>query len=159
VCAIPYWQMMRAKDKKYCIRLEMVKCARTQGVRPAMARFACARNTVRLWLKRFEEGGPSNLHDRSRAPKSCPHKTSPYDERKVLETRRQIPPFGPRRLHDLCGCKPSPSAIARILRQNGLTKKPRKKRQRGNDLRAIKAQCRAFERIQADTKRLYDIAC
>jgi len=148
---------MRAKDKKYFIRLEMAKFARTHGVRPAMVRFACARNTVRLWVKRFKEGGPSNLHDRSRAPKSCPHKTSPQEERKVLEARRQIPPFGPRRLRDLCGCKPSLGAIARILRENGLTKKPRRKHQRKNDLRAIKAQYRAFERLQADTKPLYDI--
>ena len=56
-----------------------------------------------------------------------------------------------------CGAFGRGGAIARILRQEGLTKKRRKKRQKKNDLCAVKAQYRVSERLQADTKPLCDI--
>jgi hypothetical protein len=71
--------------------------------------------------------------------------------------RATVPCAEARRLKDLFGLKPSEGAIKRILRQRGLARKRRKKRQRKNDLRAIKARYQPFERLQADTKPLYDI--
>jgi len=149
--------MIRAKDNKYFLRLEICKFARTSGIRAAARHFACARNTVRLWLRRFEQQGPAGLKELSRAPKTCPHKTSPHHEKKVLEARRQSN-FGPQRLKEDFGLKPSLGAISRIIRQHGLAKKRRKKSQKKNDLRKIKARYKAFERVQADTKPLFDIA-
>ena len=144
-------------NKKYSLRLSMVQHAKTHGIRLAAKAFGSTPKTVRRWLTRFDRHGRSALEDRSRAPKRCPHKTSPAEEKKVLRARRQAPCFGPRRLKDLFGLKPSVSAIARILRQKGLTRSRRKKAQKKNDLRAIKAQYRPFERLQADTKPLFDI--
>ncbi len=149
--------MIRSKDHKYSLRLQMVLHARTHGIRPAARRFATTPKTVRRWVARFEQGGRSALHDLSRAPHSCPHKTSAYHEKRILEARRRAPCFGPRRLKDLFGLKPSFGAIARILRRHNLTGRRRKKHRRKNDLRAIKARYRLFERLQADTKPLYDI--
>lgn len=150
--------MALSKNNSFDARLRLVKYARTRGVRPAARHFACSRNTVRRWLRRFEQDGRAALRDRSRAPHACPHKTSPYHERRVLAARDQAPCFGPQRLKDLCGAAPSLGAISRILRQAGRTRKPRKKSQKKNDLRAVKARYKAFERVQADTKPLYDIA-
>jgi len=48
-------------------------------------------------------------------------------------------------------------AVARILRERGLTQKPRKKHHKKRDLRAIKATYSAFAHIQMDTKDLSDI--
>lgn len=149
--------MIQSKDHKFSLRLQMALHANTHGVRPTARAFATTPKTVRRWLGRFNQAGRSALHDRSRAPLRCPHKTSPYHENRILEARRQTPCFGPRRLKDLFGLKPSTGAIARILRQHGLTRRRRKKHQRKNDLRAIKARYRLFERLQADTKPLYDI--
>ncbi len=150
--------MALSKHNSYDARLNLVKHARGEGVRDAARVFACSRNTVRRWLARFKADGPAGLADRSRAPRSCPHKTSAYHERRVLAARDQAPCFGPRRLKDLFGLGPSLGAIGRILRQAGRTRKPRKKSQKKNDLRAVKARYKAFERVQADTKPLYDIA-
>ncbi len=152
-----YYEMIRSKDHKFSLRLEMVLHAKTHGIRSAARSFATTPKTVRRWLERFNEAGRSGLRDRSRAPHSCPHKTSAYHENRIIEARRQAPCFGPRRLKDLFGLKPSTGAIARILRAHGLTRRRRKKHQRKNDLRAIKARYRCFERLQADTKPLFDI--
>jgi len=152
-----YYDMTRTKDHKFFLRLQVAHYAREHGVRAAARTFECSRNTVRTWLRRYEQGGRSALKEQSRAPHSCPHKTSPHHERKVIEARKHMPCAGPKRLKDLFGLKPSQGAIARILRQKGLTKKRRKKRERKHDLRAIKARYKPFERLQADTKPLFDI--
>lgn len=156
--SIAYCDMIRSQNHKFDLRLRLVRHARTHGIRAAARAFGCARNTVRTWLRRFERGGPSTLVERSRAPKHCPHKTSPVEERRIVAARRKLPCAGPRRLKDLFGLDASQGAIARILRQGGLTRKRRTKRQKKNDLRAVKAHYKAFERLQADTKPLYDIA-
>ena len=154
---INYYDMIRSKNHKYSLRLQMVLHARTHGIRAAMRAFGTTRNTVRTWLRRFEAGGRSALAELSKAPKTCPHKTSPAQEKKILAARDHLPCAGAHRLKDLFGLKPSEGAIKRILRQKGLTRKRRKKRQRKNDLRAIKAAYKPFERVQADTKPLFDI--
>ena len=154
---IKYYDMTRAKDHKFSLRLEMAIYANTHGIRAAARAFQCSRNTVRRWLRRFQEGGRAALQDRSRAPKSCPHKLHPSLEKKILQARRQLPCAGPQRIRDLFGIEASLGAIARVLRQHGLTRKRHKKYQRKNDLRAAKALYNAFERIQADTKHLQDI--
>lgn len=117
----------------------------------------CSRNTVRLWLRRFRAQGRQGLHPKSCAPKTCPHKTAAADEAAVLRARARVPCFGPRRLKDLFGLAPSPGAIARILRQHGLSRPRRRRRVRKNDLRALKAAYQVAERLQADTMPLYDI--
>jgi transposase len=149
--------MIRSKDHKFDLRLRLVKYAGTHGIRAAAAEFGCSRNTVRTWARRFEQGGKAALVERSRAPRSCPHKTSAQHEAKVLRARAQLPCAGARRLKELFGLGPSEGAIGRILRQNGLSRKRRTRRKKKNDLRAIKARYRPFERLQADTKPLYDI--
>jgi transposase len=154
---IPYYDMIRAQDHKFSLRLQMVLHAQSHGVRPAARAFGSTPKTVRRWLERFREGGRAALADRSRRPKTCPHQTNPSQEKKVLTARHQVPCFGPRRLKLLFELSPSLGAIARILKQHGLTRKRRTKAQKKNDLRAVKAQYQPFERLQADTKPLYDI--
>jgi transposase len=152
-----YYAMIHARDHKYSTRLSLVLHARTHGIHAAARALGCSRNTVRLWLRRFEQAGRSGLQERSRAPGSCPHKTSRACERQTLAARAALPCAGPRRLKDLFGLKASQGAIARILRAHGLTRRRKKARQRKRDLRAMKAAYRPFERLQADTKPLYDI--
>ena len=73
-----YKQMIRdlGKDKRP-IRLTLVKYARAHGVRAAMRHYGCARNTVRHWLREYEENGLEGLRDRSQAPHSCPPSRHP----------------------------------------------------------------------------------
>ena len=154
---IPYYDMIRSSDHTYSTRLAMVLHAQRHGIRATTRALQCSRNTVRTWLRRFLVGGRSALKVQSSAPHHCPHKTSEALEKQVLSCRRRTPCFGPRRLKDLCQLKPSYGAIARILRAHGLAHPRRRKHLRKNDLRAIKAQYACGQRLQADTKPLFDI--
>jgi len=154
-----YATMISAKDKPYrfALRRQMVLDAKEHGIKATARRWKCVRNTVRLWIRRYAGEGLSGLKERSHAPASCPHKTSQLVEEQVLQARRRSG-FGARRLKmefDLpCGVE----AIGRILRQRQLTRKPKTKRQKKNDLRAVKALLKPFERVQLDVKYLRDIA-
>lgn len=136
------------------MRLEVARYAQGRGVREAARAFRCSRNTVRRWLRRY---GQEGLKEQSRAPKRIRHKTSAYLEERVIEARERAPCYGAARLKRMFLLKPSVGAIARILRQRGLTRRVRRKYQKKRDLREVKARYRALSHHQMDTKHLYDI--
>lgn len=144
---------------KYDVRLAMVLYARQHGNKPAARQFGCTVKIVRKWRTRYEaaNGARSALQDRSRAPKTCPHKTPVRIERQVVRVRLKAKCLGARRLKDYYALKPSVGAIGRILRQAGLTQKRKKKPQKKRDMRELKARLRAFEQSQVDVKYLNDI--
>ena len=140
-------------------RLRMVQYAAEHGIKPAARQFACEPKTIRKWLRRWRAGNHSrkSLEDLSRAPHSCPHKTTPQMTAHVLRERAKAPCFGAKRLKNICELKPSEGAIARILRQAGVTKPRKKKHHKKRDMREAKARFKAFEQAQIDTKYLNDI--
>jgi len=144
---------------KYDLRLKMVRFAKAHGIKPAAREFGCQVRTVRKWLRRYQgqNGARSALLDRSRAPKSCPHKTPPAIEKRVIHARKRAPCLGPERIRDYYEIPASVGAIGRILRQAGLAKKRKKKYQKKRDMREIKARFDPFEQAQVDSKYLNDI--
>src|ERR1035437_71084 len=88
-------------------------------------KFGVSRQTVHVWLARYEEGGLEALADRSHRPVSSPAQIDPRVESRVLELRRHHPSWGQIRLeHQLRkeGFEPVPSAssIYRALKRHGL---------------------------------------
>ena len=73
----------------YNHRLRLVQYARQHGIKPTARAFATTVPTVRKWLRRFQQHGPSGLREHSRAHQHCPHKTSPEIEQQVLALRQQ----------------------------------------------------------------------
>src|SRR5690606_4905530 len=69
-----------------------------------------------------------------------------------------VPCYGPARLKTMFDLAPSKNAIGRILKENALTKRRRKKREKQADLREVKAKYRALTHLQMDVKYLTDIA-
>jgi len=57
-----------------------------------------SRQTLHVWLARYEEEGLEGLNDRSHRPVHSPHQMPAVWEAKVLETRRAKPYWGARRL-------------------------------------------------------------
>ena len=157
MCPLPYYTLMRSKDHRFDWRLQLVLYSKRHGQRAAARHFRCSRNTVAQWRQRFDHHGRAGLLQRSRAPKHCPHKTSRAIERRVLAQRDRTPGFGAERLKaefDLpCGV----SAIKRILREHGRVRPRRRRHQRKQDLRAIKAAYKPFTHFQLDVKYLTDI--
>ena len=156
--AARYFDLVREmKESIYNHRLRLVESAKERGIKPTARLFATTVPTVRKWLRRYQQQGPSGLLARSRARHRQPHKTPPAREVQLLELRKTLPTFGARRLIREFALPISHGALERIWRQHGLLKKRRRKYQRKQDLAHIKAQWALFQQISADTKDLDDI--
>ena len=152
-----YYALVREMKDAYNHRLRLVQYARQHGRKPTARAFATSVGTVRKWLRRYQQQGPSGLIAQSRAPHHCPHKTPHAVEEQLVALRQKLPTFGAARLKREFDLRPSHTAIQRIWRAHGLLKKRRRKYQRKQDLAAIKATWRLFQQISADTKDLDDI--
>ena len=152
-----YYTMLRSKDHVFALRLEIVIYARQHGIRAAARRYKTTRNTVRKWLRRHEQEGKAGLENLSRAPHRCPHKTPWQTERAIVQAREQTH-FSAQRLKDEFEINAGRAAIGRIIRQHGLTTRPRRKPHRKcRDLRAHKMAQPPLTHLQMDTKDLSDI--
>ena len=157
MCPLPYYTVIRSKNHRFDWRLQLVLHAKQHGQRAAARFFRCSRRIVAKWLQRFDQDSRTGLLDRSRAPKRCPHKTPAEVEAQVLQQRWRTPGFGAERLKREFELPCGVSAIKRIIRQHGLTRKPRRKHQRKRDLRHIKAAYQPFTRFELDVKYLTDL--
>lgn len=61
------------------------------GVSEAAEKFGVHRDTVYVWLARYEQGGLEGLADRSHRPRRSPLQMAPEVEAAVLELRRLRP--------------------------------------------------------------------
>ena len=144
---------------KFDARLQLVQEAAEYGIKPTAQKWGCQPKTVRKWVGRWKEAHHARaaLADRSRAPKSCPHKTPPQVEAQIVRERQKAPCLGACRLKVFCNLPAGVGAIARILRQKGLTRKRKKRYEKKRDMRALKARFKPFEELQVDVKYLNDI--
>ncbi len=157
MATLRYFDLVREMKNAYNHRLRLVESARDRGIKPTARLFATTVPTVRKWLRRYQQQGPSGLLEQSRAPHHQPRRTPAYIERQVVALRQTLPTFGARRLIREFDLPLSHRALERIWRQHGLLKKRRRKYQRKQDLAAIKARWSLFQQISADTKDLDDI--
>ncbi|MDR1497414.1 MAG: helix-turn-helix domain-containing protein [Puniceicoccales bacterium] len=90
-----YTVMSRASQDLFALRHELVRYATVHGIRAAMRQFGCARNTVRLWLHRWQDGDDS-FQNHSRRPHHQPARTPPSVEQTVVAARKKAPLLDPR---------------------------------------------------------------
>jgi hypothetical protein len=152
-----YFDLVREMKDAYNHRLRLVESARQHGIKATARLFATTVPTVRKWLRRFQQHGPSGLVARSRAPHHQPLQTPSSLEGPLVAWRKTLPTFGARRLIREFDLPISHGALERIWRVHGLLHKRRRKYQRKQDLAHIKAQWALFQQISADTKDLDDI--
>jgi transposase len=155
--AAAYFDLIREMKDAYNHRLRLVESAQQRGIKPTARLFATTVPTVRKWLRRYRQKGPSGLLARSRARHRQPHKTPPQREAELVELRKTLPTFGARRLIREFELRIGHHALERIWREHGLLQKRRRKYQRKQDLAHIKARWALFQQISADTKDLDDI--
>ena len=97
------------------------------------ARYGISRKTGYARLQRFREEGELALDDRSRAPRSCPHRTSDEVEALIIAERKKQR-WGARKLLRVLRGRhpavqwPARSTISDILERNGLVTPKRKRR-------------------------------
>jgi len=151
-----YFELYRMRTDRHFLHQKLVAFAAQHGVKAAARQFLCARNTVRKWLRRHVPGQPSALAERSRRPKHCPHQTPSGLEGVIVKLRKQTA-FGAERLKQEFQLPASHNAIARILRQHGLTCPRKKKPVTKKHLRQVKRHWQLFGQLSTDTKYLQDI--
>jgi transposase len=82
----------------YNHRLRLVESAKRIGIKPTARLFATTVATVRKWLGRYEQRGPSGLVALSRARHQQAQKTPALTEAQLVELRKTLPTFGSRTL-------------------------------------------------------------
>ena len=77
-----YFEVVKGMSMKnrFDLRLRMVKMAEERGIKETARLYNTTRNTVRKWLYRYRKEGLNGLKERSRAPKSIPHKIPQGEE-------------------------------------------------------------------------------
>jgi len=94
--------------------------------------FGISRKTGYKWKNRYLEEGLSGLEERSRAPRSCPHRTPAQVVELVLQTKRKYPSWGARKVLAHLQKKtdaqlPVESTVNELFDREGLVKKRRKR--------------------------------
>ena len=148
-----------SKEHRLSVKQQVVRYAQVHGIKPSKRKFGIHRNTIRTWLRRYEEEGINGLLDKRKGPKNIHHKTPEAVEQLVIAMRSRAPCYGAKRIKYFFDPPCGKSAIQRIIKQNGLTKRRRKKYQKKQDLREVKSLYRVFTHLQYDLKHLRDIAC
>src|SRR5439155_938702 len=98
------------------------------------ARYGVSRETGYKWLARYADVGVAGLAERSRAPHRCPHRIAPAVAAAIVETRRQHPSWGPRKLlvwladHRSGLELPAASTAGDLLHRRGLVRRRRRRR-------------------------------
>ena len=93
-------------------------------------RFGVSRTTMYEWIGQFSACGCGGLAERSRAPRSQPHKTSPDVVAQIVGLRSQLPHRGAKKRKAIGEREhsrrpwPAASTVAGIPRQQGLTVGP-----------------------------------
>jgi len=108
-------------------RKEFIALALTDGanVSELCRRLEISRKTAYKMLRRYAEAGADGLHDRSRRPHTCPHRTSPELEERIIALRLAHPKKGAhvlRRMLQNQGVTdvPAKSTIHAVLTRHGL---------------------------------------
>src|SRR6202051_2722725 len=90
VTAARYFDLVREmKQNIYNHRLRLVESAKQRGIKPTARLFATTAPTVRKWLRRFLQHGPSGLLEHSRARHHQHLKTPATLEAQLVELRKR----------------------------------------------------------------------
>ena len=119
-------------EQRYQAVLAVIKDGRT--VTETAAAVGVSRQTLHVWLAKYEAGGLEGLVDGSHRPLSSPEQMPAVVEAAVLEARRKHPAWGPRRIATELS-KPmrvsvSESSVYRCLRRAGLVEPDGRRRRR-----------------------------
>ena len=96
--------------------------------------FGVSRKTAYKLKERYEQLGARGLFDRSRAPRTIPHRTPPEVEELLVETRREHPTWGPKKIRAWLERKgtgvnlPCTSTIGDVLKRKGLLVRRKRRR-------------------------------
>ncbi|MGH2611369.1 MAG: integrase core domain-containing protein, partial [Tepidiformaceae bacterium] len=95
--------------------------------------YRVSRPTGYKWVRRVEEEGEQGLTERSRTPKSCPHRTPAWIEERILDARQKYG-WGAKKLLQVLSTRhptrswPARSTVNAVLERHGKLRKQRRRR-------------------------------
>lgn len=144
------------EEGEVVLRLKIVEVYSDCGsLRETARRLSLSRNTMRKWVRRYEEEGEAGLYDRSRRPKHSPRRTPPEVEERMLKLRRERG-WGRRRIAHALGL---PEETVRHILRRHLPKGQRQLRKKGRIFYPARWAWdgdEPFRLTQADTKDILD---
>ena len=126
------WSNLSPMDHKTQFIADFLR--HSQSITELCSHYGISRKTAYKWINRYLHDGASGLEDRSRKPKSCPHRSDPDIVDALLDARRLHPTWGPKKLLKLLSKRhpdriwPARTTVCDLLARHGLIKKPRKRR-------------------------------
>lgn len=96
--------------------------------------YGISRKTVYKWITRYDEHGIDGLKELSRVPKSCPHKTDNALVARLIRAKTERMNWGPKKILAMLKDRepgidwPSVSTVEKLLKQNGLVKKRKRRK-------------------------------
>jgi transposase len=157
MCPLRYYTMLlKSKDRTY-LRFEMVRYARSHGIKATARQFSTTVKTVRKWLRRWQPGSLRGLEEWSRAPHHPRQGITSRERKLAISLKQKLPSWGANRIKRDFSLSLSAKALCRIWREEGLLRRKRRKHRTKQCLREVKKQWRVFEQTSIDTKELCDI--
>ena len=91
MCPLRYYPMLRQSKEPTYLRFELVRYARTHGIKPATRQFSTTVKTVRKWLRRWRPGSLQGLEDQSRAPRHPRQGITTRQRQQAVRLKRRLP--------------------------------------------------------------------
>lgn len=160
MCPYAYYSIMRKSQDKRFWRHKIVISVEQHGIRETARRFGTTRNTVRKWYRRWIKSKRhyTTLQDRSRRPHRTPNAISEEQRQCLVELKKnKYRRIGADQIKILENVSVSARTMRKIWREEGVSRKRRKKHETKQCLREQKKKWRFLEQIDEDTKYLNDI--
>lgn len=126
------WSVLSPMDQKTQFIADFLR--HSQSITDLCSHYGISRKTAYKWINRYQQNSISGLEDRSRKPKTCPHRTEPDIVEALLEARRLHPTWGAKKLLKLLSRRdpdrnwPARATVCDLLARHGLVKKARTRR-------------------------------
>jgi len=151
----------RNQEMLHRVRLEMVLYALEHSIKAAARKYEVSRNTVRLWVRRYEKTPHQRLVDERSKTSNHPQKMKPGYRLHLVNVAKTKRVRGQRviatQLKQDLKLPYSVKTIIKVLRQEGLWGKAKPKAPAKQDLRHITDAMAFGQCIQVDIKYLSDV--
>jgi len=157
MCPYTYYTVMRTSKDPRQLRYRMVLSVERVGIKQTSGDFRASRNTVRKWYHRWRRHGYRGLEERSRRPKHSPNAVPDDERRALVKLKGRYKRMGADQIKIKEHLTRSARTMRKVWRQEGISRRRRKKPQTKQNLREVKSRWRLLQQIAEDTKDLCDI--
>ena len=159
MCPYVYYRVMRESQDKRFWRHQLVLSVEQCGIRETARRYGTTRNTVRKWYRRWTMGERkyNTLEDRSHRPHTSPNAISKKERRHIKRLKKKYKRIGADQIKVLEDVPVSARTMRKVWREDGVSRRRRKKHETKQCLREQKKKWKFLEQIDEDTKYLNDI--